>query len=129
MPISIWKKLLLKYPEIFTIGYVSHKQPNEETMAITNLNMFFYGKGWSEEFENIQDQTTIPPNKSILAKIGMATTCSCRKNLPLLDLGLHFRFSRTQREFEEANRRGIDYFKELSGVPTRMSKKKVCPNC
>ncbi|KAF5296999.1 hypothetical protein FQA39_LY19278 [Lamprigera yunnana] len=49
-------------------------------MAITNLNMFFYNKGWSEEFDNIQDQSTIPPNKSILAKLviknpGYGYTC------------------------------------------------------
>ncbi|KAF5285442.1 hypothetical protein FQA39_LY16696 [Lamprigera yunnana] len=74
------KKLLLKYPKIFTMGYVSHERPNEETMTTTNLNMFFYGKGWSEEFENIQDQSTIPPNKSILAKLvvknpGYGYTC------------------------------------------------------
>ncbi|KAF5286894.1 hypothetical protein FQA39_LY00427 [Lamprigera yunnana] len=62
------RNLLLKYPEKFTNGYITRNRLKEEDIG-SDIHMSFYGKGWSEEFDNVQYQSTIPPNKTVLAKL------------------------------------------------------------
>lgn len=39
------RKLLLDYPEVFTGGFTSKKQPQEETVQKTWFQIDFYGEG------------------------------------------------------------------------------------
>ncbi|KAB0795264.1 hypothetical protein PPYR_12103 [Photinus pyralis] len=63
---SCGRKLLLKYPKVFSGGHFDHESPNEEVVENTKICMYFYGKGWSNKKDSQFNQ---PPNKSILGKI------------------------------------------------------------
>ncbi|KAB0795965.1 hypothetical protein PPYR_10026 [Photinus pyralis] len=74
---SCGKKLLLKYPKVFSGGYVDHESPSEEMIENSTIDMYFYGKGWSDKKDIEFNQR---PNKSILGKIdivnpGYGFTC------------------------------------------------------
>ncbi|KAF5278525.1 hypothetical protein FQR65_LT15659 [Abscondita terminalis] len=74
------RKLLLKYPELFSNGFFSHADPSEETINNSVVNMYFYGKGWSEKLADPQDQYQTPPNKSVTVELkvlnaGYGFTC------------------------------------------------------
>ncbi|KAK5650872.1 hypothetical protein RI129_001901 [Pyrocoelia pectoralis] len=71
------RQLLLKHPKVFTAGYFDHKPPTEELTESSELDMYFYGKGWSNMKDN---QVNTPPNKSILGRLhvvnpGYGFTC------------------------------------------------------
>ncbi|XP_050497990.1 saccharopine dehydrogenase-like oxidoreductase [Diabrotica virgifera virgifera] len=64
------RNLLIKYPHIFSCGYVSKEEhPSEEFKEGNHCRVTFYGEGWKEKLANVDEQYTIPPNKSILAKL------------------------------------------------------------
>lgn len=65
---SCGRKLLLKYPKLFSGGYFDHESPSEEVIENSAIRMYFYGKGWSDKKDIQYNQ---PPDKSILGKIDM----------------------------------------------------------
>ncbi|XP_072396639.1 lipid droplet localized protein-like [Diabrotica undecimpunctata] len=64
------RNLLIKYPHIFSCGYVSkEEQPSDEFKEGNHYRLTFYGEGWKEKLANVEEQYTMPPNKSILAQL------------------------------------------------------------
>lgn len=68
---SFGRNLLLKYPKIFSLGFVSHEGPTEESMKNTKFSMTFYGQGWPKEeaLAEPSDQHTTPPSKKIITRV------------------------------------------------------------
>ncbi|RZC41855.1 hypothetical protein BDFB_010958 [Asbolus verrucosus] len=76
------RSLLLKYPEQFSYGLVTHEPPSEEKLAKTWFSVTFYGEGWKEELANADDQYSIPVNRAIVTRVkgrnpAYGSTCTC----------------------------------------------------
>lgn len=75
------RKLLLKYPECFTFGKVSHAGPSEEMMEKSKFTMHLFGKGWPSTIKvPTGDEYILPPNKEIYVQVngtnpGYGATC------------------------------------------------------
>ncbi|XP_056641783.1 saccharopine dehydrogenase-like oxidoreductase [Diorhabda sublineata] len=69
-PFRCGRWLLLNYPHIFTAGYLKTKDktPSEETVENCWYQNTFYGEGWKEKLTDKDQEFTVPPNKSILAR-------------------------------------------------------------
>lgn len=65
---SFTKKLLLKYPEVFSLGFASHKEPSEEHLNKMTFSMTFYGEGWTEHGSSPKENNILP-NKAIITKV------------------------------------------------------------
>lgn len=70
------RSLLLRFPRIFSLGFVSHEGPSEETMENSVFSMYFQGRGWSEANKQYKE----PPNKKLNVKVsgtnpGYGATC------------------------------------------------------
>nr|XP_012220066.1 PREDICTED: saccharopine dehydrogenase-like oxidoreductase [Linepithema humile]XP_012220067.1 PREDICTED: saccharopine dehydrogenase-like oxidoreductase [Linepithema humile] len=61
--------LLLKYPAIFSGGYVTFEDPKPEKMEKTRFSMTFKALGWSEKVTEPTDKHTDPPNKKLITKV------------------------------------------------------------
>lgn len=79
---SYGRQLLLKYPELFSFGFISHEGPKEEKMEKTHFSMTFYGEGWfkEEKLSEPTDQHTTSPTKNITTRVsginpGYGATC------------------------------------------------------
>ncbi|XP_065072442.1 saccharopine dehydrogenase-like oxidoreductase [Ochlerotatus camptorhynchus] len=79
---KLGRQLLLKYPRLFSAGFVSHEGPSEETMKNTEFTMYFKGEGWNRDEEQLEpsDQYKVPPNKKLKVKVtgtnpGYGATC------------------------------------------------------
>lgn len=79
---KLGRKMLLKYPGIFSGGFVSHEGPSEEMMKNTDFAVYLSGEGWDRDQEQLEasDQYKTPPNKQLLAKVsgtnpGYGATC------------------------------------------------------
>lgn len=79
---SFGRKLLLKYPKVFSLGFISHEGPSEEAMERTYFSMTMKALGWpqSERLAEPTDQYTNPPTKSLMVKVsgpnpGYGSTC------------------------------------------------------
>ncbi|KAJ8932942.1 hypothetical protein NQ314_014321 [Rhamnusium bicolor] len=73
--------LLLNYPEIFSGGFFSKKQPSEEIIQNTWFQITFYGEGWKEKLSNKDDQYSSPCDKCIVGRVkgknpGYGATCA-----------------------------------------------------
>lgn len=68
---SFGRKLLLKYPKIFSLGFISHEGPTEEKMKNTKFSITFYGQGWPKEetLAEPTDQHTTMPSKKIVTRV------------------------------------------------------------
>lgn len=62
------RKLLLKYPKVFSLGFVSHEGPSEEQLDNTTFTMTFYGEGWSERGATPEEHTA-KPNKTMITRV------------------------------------------------------------
>ncbi|XP_058058103.1 saccharopine dehydrogenase-like oxidoreductase isoform X2 [Anopheles bellator] len=76
------RKLLLKFPKLFSLGSVSHEGPSERSMENTQFAIYFNGQGWdkAEKLLEPSDQYKSPPKKRILTKVsgtnpGYGATC------------------------------------------------------
>lgn len=79
---SFGRKLLLNYPELFSFGIFSKKQPSEEDIDNSMFQITLYGEGWKEKLTDKNDQYTEPCNKKIIGRVkgrnpGYGTTCIC----------------------------------------------------
>lgn len=65
---SFGRKLLLNYPKIFSLGFVSHEGPSEQKMKNTKFSITFYGDGWPKEeaLSEPTDSHTTPPSKKLV---------------------------------------------------------------
>lgn len=79
---KLGRQLLLKYPCLFSAGYVSHEGPSEETMKNTDFTLYLKGEGWNRDQEQLEpsDQYKVPPNKKLKVKVsgtnpGYGATC------------------------------------------------------
>lgn len=77
---EIGRKLLLKHPKAFTMGFVSHEGPTEESMENTNFQMIFNGEGWKDKLSEPTDEYNCPINRKIVTKVvgnnpGYGATC------------------------------------------------------
>lgn len=76
------RKLLLKYPRIFSGGMASPEGPSEERMKRTFFRMTMKATGWpkSEKLAESTDQYSTPPSKTLTVKVtgpnpGYGSTC------------------------------------------------------
>lgn len=79
---KLGRQLLLKYPRLFSGGFVSHEGPSEEMMKSTEFAMYFNGEGWNRDEDQLEpsDQFKVPPNKKLKVKVsgtnpGYGATC------------------------------------------------------
>lgn len=79
---KLGRQLLLKYPRLFSAGFVSHEGPSEETMKNTDFTMYLKSEGWNRDEEQLEpsDQYKVPPNKKLKVKVtgtnpGYGATC------------------------------------------------------
>jgi len=76
------RQLLLKYPKIFSFGFISHEGPSEEKSNATRFKITIKGSGWpsSEKQAEPTDQYKDPPSKNVIARVtgsnpGYGATC------------------------------------------------------
>lgn len=79
---SFGRQLLLKYPKLFSLGFISHEGPSEESMKNTKFSITFHGQGWPKEeaLSEPTDQHTTLPSKKIVTRVtgtnpGYGATC------------------------------------------------------
>jgi len=77
---SCGRNLLLTYPGIFSFGYVSKEDLDEDDIKACNFTMHIKGKGWTEKLAEPTDSYSIKPDKEIYVKvkgqnIGYGATC------------------------------------------------------
>lgn len=79
---SYGRDLLLKYPELFSFGFVSREGPKEEKLEKTRFSITFYAEGWPKEEKLAEptDKHTNPPSKNITTRVsginpGYGATC------------------------------------------------------
>ncbi|XP_071642451.1 saccharopine dehydrogenase-like oxidoreductase isoform X1 [Temnothorax longispinosus] len=63
------RNLLLKYPSLFSFGFISHENPNMETLKSTHFSVTFKARGWTEKLAEPTDKHTNPPNKEVITKV------------------------------------------------------------
>lgn len=68
---SFGRSLLLRYPKLFSLGFISHEGPSEETMKNAKFSMTFFGQGWSKEeaLADPSDQHTTLPSKKVVTRV------------------------------------------------------------
>lgn len=76
------RKLLLKFPDIFTLGFISKRLPTEDIMKNTSFEIVFQSEGWVYERFDIDDQYPDPCYKLLAGRIcgnnpGYGSTCIC----------------------------------------------------
>ncbi|XP_073845711.1 saccharopine dehydrogenase-like oxidoreductase [Musca autumnalis] len=71
------RKLLFKYPHIFTKGAISHQGPTEANRKVAEMIYIFKAKGWQTGTPESQ-----PPNKQVIVRLtgkdpcyGLTSTC------------------------------------------------------
>nr|XP_014097689.2 saccharopine dehydrogenase-like oxidoreductase [Bactrocera oleae] len=76
------RRLLLKYPKVFSLGFASHEGPPEALMEQTHFSFIMRAKGWpsSERLSEPTDHYTVPPTKTLTVKVsgsnpGYGATC------------------------------------------------------
>lgn len=75
------RSLLLKYPRLFSLGFVSHEGPSEESQENTFFAVNLSGEGWNEKLAEPLDQFAEPTNKRMIVKVsgknpGYSATCA-----------------------------------------------------
>lgn len=62
------RKLLLKYPAMFSLGMMKKGGPSEEVQALTTATFKFYGEGWSKEIleKHTEPKTITEPTDSYM---------------------------------------------------------------
>ncbi|XP_071642449.1 saccharopine dehydrogenase-like oxidoreductase [Temnothorax longispinosus] len=63
------RNTLLKYPSFFSFGFISHENPNMETLKLTHFSITFKARGWTEKLATPTDKHTNPPNKEVITKV------------------------------------------------------------
>ncbi|XP_029169228.1 saccharopine dehydrogenase-like oxidoreductase [Nylanderia fulva] len=61
--------LLLKYPALFSFGFISHEHPKQEAQDNARFSITFKALGWTEKLAEPTDKHTDPPNKKVITKV------------------------------------------------------------
>ncbi|XP_011862887.1 PREDICTED: saccharopine dehydrogenase-like oxidoreductase [Vollenhovia emeryi] len=68
-PIACGRKLLLKYPSLFTFGFITHENPDPELWKSMHFSVTIKARGWTEKLAEPTDKHMNPPNKTLIAKV------------------------------------------------------------
>nr|CAH7736386.1 unnamed protein product [Callosobruchus chinensis] len=76
------RKLLLNYPDIFSLGMFSKSNPSEEKIEKSWFQVTLYGEGWKEKLADKNDQYKTPCDQYIVGRVkgknpGYGATCAC----------------------------------------------------
>ncbi|XP_050456275.1 saccharopine dehydrogenase-like oxidoreductase [Cataglyphis hispanica] len=63
------RNLLLKYPALFSYGFINHESPKHETNEQRHFSITFKALGWTEKLAEPTDKHTDPPNKEVITKV------------------------------------------------------------
>lgn len=74
---SFGRSLLLNYPKVFSLGFVSHEGPSEEAMKKSRFSITFFGQGWDEKLAEPTDQHTTLPSKKIVTRVSASNPGNC----------------------------------------------------
>ncbi|XP_020299877.1 saccharopine dehydrogenase-like oxidoreductase [Pseudomyrmex gracilis] len=66
---SFGRKLLLRYPALFSCGYVTREGPNPESLERTRFSVTCKALGWTEKLTEPTFEHTDPPNKKVIIKV------------------------------------------------------------
>lgn len=68
------RRLLLRFPTLFSIGMVSCDGPSDEIMQNTRFSFTFYGKGWpkEEKLAEPSDRHNTKPTRELITKVSGA---------------------------------------------------------
>ncbi|KAG7306511.1 hypothetical protein JYU34_009150 [Plutella xylostella] len=67
--LACFRYLLMKYPRLFTLGYMSHKGPSKRNRNDTKFSFVFTGKGWTEKPKADENKKVEPFNKTVCVKV------------------------------------------------------------
>ncbi|XP_011862890.1 PREDICTED: saccharopine dehydrogenase-like oxidoreductase isoform X2 [Vollenhovia emeryi] len=67
--IACGRKLLLKYPSLFTFGLITHENPDPELWKSTQFSVTIKARGWTEKLAEPTDKHTNPPNKTVITRV------------------------------------------------------------
>ncbi|XP_011862880.1 PREDICTED: saccharopine dehydrogenase-like oxidoreductase isoform X1 [Vollenhovia emeryi] len=68
-PIACGRKLLLKYPSLFTFGFITHENPDPELWKSMPFSVTIKARGWTEKLAEPTDKHINPPNKTVITKV------------------------------------------------------------
>ncbi|CAH1996475.1 unnamed protein product [Acanthoscelides obtectus] len=76
------RKLLLNYPEVFSLGMFSKQSPLEKKIEKSWFQVTLYGEGWKEKLADKNDQYKTPCDQYIVGRVkgknpGYGATCAC----------------------------------------------------
>ncbi|KAK2582606.1 hypothetical protein KPH14_004894 [Odynerus spinipes] len=66
---SYGRNLILKYPGLFTLGYITHEPPKEDSLNNAHISLIFLARGWKEKLSEPTDVHADPPNKEMVTKV------------------------------------------------------------
>ncbi|XP_011863787.1 PREDICTED: saccharopine dehydrogenase-like oxidoreductase [Vollenhovia emeryi] len=67
------RKLFLKYPCLFTLGFISDKNPNPEAWKSITISFTIRARGWTEMLAEPTNKYTNPPNKEVITKVSVVS--------------------------------------------------------
>ncbi|XP_011863789.1 PREDICTED: probable mitochondrial saccharopine dehydrogenase-like oxidoreductase At5g39410 [Vollenhovia emeryi] len=67
------RKLILKYPSLFTLGFISDKNPNLEAWKSITISFTMRARGWTEMLAEPTNKYTNPPNKEVITKVSVVS--------------------------------------------------------
>ncbi|XP_011859004.1 PREDICTED: saccharopine dehydrogenase-like oxidoreductase [Vollenhovia emeryi] len=68
-PTACGRKLLLKHPSLFTLGFITHENPNPEVWKSIRFSVTIKARGWTEKLTGPTDKHTNPPNKTVITRV------------------------------------------------------------
>lgn len=76
---SFGRSLLLNYPKLFSLGFVSHEGPSEEAMKNSKFSLTFFGQGHPKAVSLAEptDQHTNLPTKKIVTRVSASNPGKC----------------------------------------------------
>ncbi|EZA51718.1 hypothetical protein DMN91_003609 [Ooceraea biroi] len=66
---SCGRNLLLRYPRLFSCGFVSRDGPDAKTLDQMHFSVTLKALGWTEKLAEPTDNHTDPPNKTVITKV------------------------------------------------------------
>ncbi|XP_071642447.1 saccharopine dehydrogenase-like oxidoreductase isoform X2 [Temnothorax longispinosus] len=67
--IACGRNLLLKYPSLFSFGFISHENPDPKIWESIHFSVICKARGWTEKLTESTDKHTNPPNKEVITKV------------------------------------------------------------
>ena len=64
---SFGRRLLKKYPHVFTFGFVSKNGPSRKQVEETSFEMLFVGKGYKKKLSSPEEEPDEPPGEAVMS--------------------------------------------------------------